>query len=117
MTPERMRLNKFLSRAGVASRREADELIAKGRVKVDGRVVGVININNKISCTPFTEDDEVLLTSLAARVARAWEHASAHEASADRAEQVLKQWLSGGGGVFVVIGIAPQRVRSYRPDW
>ncbi len=56
-------------------------------VKVDERVVGVININNKISCTPFTQDDEALLTSLADRVARAWEHASAHEASADRAEQ------------------------------
>src|SRR6185295_12991985 len=34
-------------------------------VKMDGRVVGVININNKISCTPFTEDDRALLSSLA----------------------------------------------------
>jgi len=55
-------------------------------VKIDDRVVGVININNKISCLPFTEDDQALLTSLAERVARAWEHAAAHEATADQAE-------------------------------
>ncbi|HZN93883.1 MAG TPA: pseudouridine synthase, partial [Myxococcales bacterium] len=34
------RLQKFLSRAGVASRRRAEELIAEGRVKVNGEVVG-----------------------------------------------------------------------------
>ena len=34
-----IRLNKFLSQAGVASRREADNLIKQGRVKVNGRVV------------------------------------------------------------------------------
>ncbi|HEX4013397.1 MAG TPA: pseudouridine synthase [Candidatus Cybelea sp.] len=34
-----MRLNKFLAQAGVASRRHADELIAAGRVSVDGKVV------------------------------------------------------------------------------
>ncbi len=33
------RLNKFLARAGVASRRHADELIAGRRVRVNGRVV------------------------------------------------------------------------------
>ncbi|HEY4105801.1 MAG TPA: pseudouridine synthase [Polyangiaceae bacterium] len=33
------RLQKVLARAGIASRRHAEELIAKGRVKVDGRVV------------------------------------------------------------------------------
>jgi pseudouridine synthase len=34
-----IRLNKFLSQAGAASRRLADELIAQGRVEVNGRVV------------------------------------------------------------------------------
>jgi pseudouridine synthase len=34
-----MRLNKILSMAGVASRRVADELIAQGRVEINGRVV------------------------------------------------------------------------------
>ena len=33
---EPVRLNKFLSEAGVCSRREADKLIAGGRVTVDG---------------------------------------------------------------------------------
>lgn len=34
-----MRLQKFLSRAGVASRRKSEEIIAAGRVQVDGEVV------------------------------------------------------------------------------
>lgn len=33
-----VRLNKFLARAGVAARREADEIIAAGRVRVNGVV-------------------------------------------------------------------------------
>src|SRR5262245_57141439 len=33
------RLQKFLSAAGVASRRHAEEMIAKGLVKVNGKVV------------------------------------------------------------------------------
>jgi 23S rRNA pseudouridine2605 synthase len=39
MDPEErgMRLQKFLSRAGVASRREAESLMAQGRVQVNGR--------------------------------------------------------------------------------
>ncbi len=35
----KIRLNKFLSRAGVASRREADRMIVEGRIRVNGRVV------------------------------------------------------------------------------
>src|SRR6516165_6586101 len=34
-----VRLQKVLARAGVASRRAAEDLIAAGRVRVDGRVV------------------------------------------------------------------------------
>jgi 23S rRNA pseudouridine2605 synthase len=37
--PEGVRLNKYLSNAGVASRRKADELIAAGHVTVNGEVV------------------------------------------------------------------------------
>jgi len=59
-------------------------------VKIDGRVVGVINVNNKISCTPFTEDDQSLLASLSERVARAWQHAAAHDESADQVERSSK---------------------------
>jgi signal transduction histidine kinase/HD-GYP domain-containing protein (c-di-GMP phosphodiesterase class II) len=59
-------------------------------VKLDGRVVGVININNKISCTPFTDDDRALLSTLSDRVACAWKHVTAHEASAEQAERTAR---------------------------
>ena len=38
---EGIRLNRFLSEAGICSRREADRRIADGRVTIDGRVAGV----------------------------------------------------------------------------
>ena len=38
---EEIRLNKFLSEAGVCSRREADRLIEAGKVTVDGQVAGM----------------------------------------------------------------------------
>ena len=34
-----MRLNKYIAQAGTASRRKADELVAAGKVRVDGRIV------------------------------------------------------------------------------
>jgi len=37
--PWTMRLNKYLAQAGIASRRKADELIAAGRVQVNGQQV------------------------------------------------------------------------------
>jgi 23S rRNA pseudouridine2605 synthase len=37
-----MRLQKYLARAGVASRRASEELIRQGRVRVDGQVVSVL---------------------------------------------------------------------------
>lgn len=36
-----MRLQRFLARAGVASRRQAEELIREGRVKVDGKTATI----------------------------------------------------------------------------
>lgn len=36
---EPMRLNRFIAMAGVCSRREADNLIAKGNIKINGKVV------------------------------------------------------------------------------
>lgn len=37
--PDKMRLNKFIANSGVCSRREADTLISKGEIKVNGKVV------------------------------------------------------------------------------
>lgn len=44
-----MRLNKFLASCGVASRRHSDELIASGKVSVNGKVVSTagVTINEK----------------------------------------------------------------------
>jgi 23S rRNA pseudouridine2605 synthase/16S rRNA pseudouridine516 synthase len=39
-----MRLNKFLSTAGIVSRRKADQLIAEGRVSVNGTVVTLLGV-------------------------------------------------------------------------
>lgn len=36
---QEVRLNKYIANAGVCSRREADELIAKGLIKVNGKIV------------------------------------------------------------------------------
>lgn len=58
------RLQKVLARAGVASRRAAEELIQKGRVRVDGRVVTELGVRvgprarvevdgRKIAAEPF----------------------------------------------------------------
>ncbi|MDR1624791.1 MAG: RNA-binding S4 domain-containing protein [Tannerellaceae bacterium] len=52
---EPIRLNKFLSNAGVCSRREADEFIQKGLVKVNGEVITELG-------TKITRQDEVLFS-------------------------------------------------------
>ncbi len=48
-----MRLNVYLQRAGIGSRREAERLVADGRVSVNGAVAG--------ATTPVEEDDRVKL--------------------------------------------------------
>ncbi|MBE7074281.1 MAG: rRNA pseudouridine synthase [Clostridiales bacterium] len=40
-----MRLNKFLSNSGVASRRKCDDIIASGKVSVNGKVITELGIN------------------------------------------------------------------------
>lgn len=34
-----IRLQKFLSESGIASRRKSEELIARGKVKVNGKII------------------------------------------------------------------------------
>lgn len=50
--PDHVRLNKYIANAGVCSRREADELIAKGLIKINGEVVTSLG-------TKVTKDDKV----------------------------------------------------------
>ena len=51
-----IRLNKFMSNAGICSRREADEFIQQGLVKVNGQVV--TELGTKISHSDTVEYDE-----------------------------------------------------------
>lgn len=50
-----MRLNRYLARAGVASRRESDEIIAAGRVRVNGEVTTEMGV--KVSDDDAVEVD------------------------------------------------------------
>lgn len=45
---DEVRLNRYLSMSGICSRREADEMIAAGRVKVNGTVVTELGIKVKL---------------------------------------------------------------------
>ena len=57
---EEVRLNKFMANAGICSRREADDFIAKGRVKVNGEVT--TELGTKIKRDDVVEfDDKVVV--------------------------------------------------------
>lgn len=55
-----IRLNRFISMGGVCSRRDADQLIVEGRVKVNGEVVQTVG--QKVKRTDKVEVDEVQIT-------------------------------------------------------
>ena len=51
MADNSMRLQKFLSECGVASRRKSEELISMGKVKVNGRIAQIGDkVNPKSGC-------------------------------------------------------------------
>ncbi|RLD68335.1 MAG: rRNA pseudouridine synthase [Bacteroidetes bacterium] len=47
--PEPIRLNKFIAASGICSRRDADELIKKGKVKLEGKVVTEMGLKVDLS--------------------------------------------------------------------
>ncbi|MDE7180781.1 MAG: rRNA pseudouridine synthase [Muribaculaceae bacterium] len=55
-----MRLNKYMANAGLCSRREADEFITAGKVKVNGEVVN--ELGTKISRNDIVEFDDKVVT-------------------------------------------------------
>lgn len=57
---EQIRLNKFMANAGICSRREADDFIQQGLVKVNGNVV--TELGTKISHNDTVEYDEKIVT-------------------------------------------------------
>lgn len=54
--PDRVRLNKFLSNAGICSRRDADKFILAGAVKVNGNIV--TQLGSKVSLTDHVQFGE-----------------------------------------------------------
>ena len=57
---EEIRLNKYMANAGICSRREADEFIQSGKVKVNGEVV--TELGTKISRSDVVEFGEKVVT-------------------------------------------------------
>ncbi len=57
---EQVRLNKYMSNAGICSRREADEFIQQGLVKVNGQVV--TELGTKITHNDVVEYDDKVVT-------------------------------------------------------
>ncbi len=57
---EQIRLNKYMSNAGLCSRREADEFIQQGLVKVNGQVV--TELGTKITHNDVVEYDDKVVT-------------------------------------------------------
>ena len=57
---EQIRLNKYMANAGICSRREADDFIRQGLVKVNGEVV--TELGTKITCKVVVEYDEKVIT-------------------------------------------------------
>ena len=55
-----IRLNKFMANAGICSRREADEYITEGKVKVNGEVVTELGV--KITAQDIVEYDDKVVT-------------------------------------------------------
>ncbi|MBE0675088.1 MAG: rRNA pseudouridine synthase, partial [Bacteroidales bacterium] len=49
---ESIRLNRYIARSGICSRRDADELILKGEIEVNGKVVKELG-------TKVTRDDDI----------------------------------------------------------
>lgn len=57
---EEVRLNKYMANAGICSRREADEFITSGKVKVNGEVV--TELGTKITRNDVVEFDDKVVT-------------------------------------------------------
>lgn len=58
--PVELRLNRFIAQSGVCSRREADELIRNGEIRVNGEVVTELGVKVNSTTDKITYQDKVL---------------------------------------------------------
>ena len=57
--PEPIRLNKYIAASGICSRRDADELIKKGKIKVNGKLVTELGVKVELSDKVFINDKQI----------------------------------------------------------
>ena len=57
-----MRINKYIAQSGTVSRRQADELVQSGRVKVNGKIVTMLGFEVRIK-DKVTVDDKIVKIS------------------------------------------------------
>ena len=105
-----IRLQKFLADAGIASRRKAEELIAAGKVEVNGRIVTELGTKidpqkdeviyqgrNELRQMLYEETEVVIksfrLPNLINRIAYGWLRSSKAERSFRYAERLLKMGI------------------------
>jgi len=58
--PQVLRLNQYIARSGICSRREADKLIVAGRVKVNGKVVTELGLKVKRNDLVQVDEQRIL---------------------------------------------------------
>ena len=56
------RLQKIIAKAGVASRREAEELITAGRVKVNGKIITALGTKASLARDKITVDGDRIVS-------------------------------------------------------
>ena len=57
--PEPIRLNKYIAASGICSRRDADELIKKGKIRVNGKLVTELGVKVELSDKVFINDKQI----------------------------------------------------------
>jgi 23S rRNA pseudouridine2605 synthase len=111
--PDGIRLQKVLSRAGVASRRAAEELIAEGRVTVDGEVVQQMGLRVDPSVAVVRVDgSRVELREDVVHLALNKPRGMLSTMSDDRGRPCVGDLVAGGANLDEPI-VTPSRVRLF----
>jgi ribosomal protein S4 len=90
-TPDGDRIAKVLSRAGIASRREAERMIALGQVSVNGRVITSPALNVTSGDRITVAGQSVLAADVARLEGQVWVDQPKVEARLTRAVELLRE--------------------------